>query len=474
MNSIVLLNIISALMGIISLVLIFTKTPARTLLKDYRCLVILLVSIFLFTNLSNILEWMKISSTLDTIEDHLLVLEAITFGVIFYSLFQKHLIAKIQDSEMKYRLIIENQTDLVVKVDTNNKFTFVSPSYCKMFDKTQQELIGKEFSPLVHKDDIAETLKQMENLYQPPYTCICTQRAKTIDGWRWITWADKAILNEAGNVLEIVGVGRDVTEQVEAELEREQLIEKVHSKNTEMQRIVSVASHDLKSPLVNILGFNSELKTSCRELTELLEKYNDPDLQNEFSRIDRDIQQAQSFIENGAMKMQSLVDGLLAVSRIGTQEIRIDHIVMDTLLENILQSMNYQIQDNNVRVMVEKLPDCVGDPRQINQVFSNLIDNAIKYRHPDRDLEISISGVKVGGHCQYKVSDNGIGIQKEHLEKIFEIYHRLNTQAPEKGHGLGLTIVSRVLERHGGSIRVESEYDTGSAFIIRLPANKTD
>ena len=470
MNPIAVFNILSALLGLAGLTLILTRNPFKAMLRDYRGLVLLLTSLFLFTNISNILEWLDITQATDAIEDHLQILEVITFGVIFYSIFQKRLVEKIQDSEAKYRLMIENQTDLVVKVDTDNRFTFVSPSYCRMFGKTEQELLGQVFHPMVHEDDIDETLRQMEKLHKPPYTCTCTQRAKTIDGWRWITWADKAILDENGEVFAIVGVGRDVTEQVQAELELKKLLKKVHSKNTEMQSIVSIASHDLKSPLVNILGFNSELKSSCNELSELLKKNDAPELQKEFERIDRDLKESQSFIQNGAEKMQTLVDGLLAVSRIGTKEIKIDNIDMNTLLDTVLKSMNYQIQEQGAKITIEQLPDCVGDTGQVNQVFSNLIDNAIKYLHPERTPEITVSGTQIGDTCEYRVTDNGIGIQAEHLDKIFEIYHRLNTETEKQGHGLGLTIVSRVLERLGGTIRVESEFGEGSTFIVRLPA----
>jgi len=123
----------------------------------------------------------------------------------------------LEESESHYRLLVENMTDLVVKVDREGRFLFVSPSYCVLFGKTQEELLGKTFMPLVHEEDREPTAKAMEGLYRPPH-CVCVeQRAMTRDGWRWLAWSDTAVLGDHGEVDAIIGVGRDVTEQREAE-----------------------------------------------------------------------------------------------------------------------------------------------------------------------------------------------------------------------------------------------------------------
>ena len=119
----------------------------------------------------------------------------------------------LKESEEKYRLLIESLTDLVVKVDPDGRFLFVSPSYCETFGKTEQELLGAHFMPLVHPDDRESTKKEMESLYRPPHTAYVRQRALTKDGWRWLAWADRAILDEQGNIVAIQGLGRDITPQ---------------------------------------------------------------------------------------------------------------------------------------------------------------------------------------------------------------------------------------------------------------------
>ncbi|MBW6478714.1 MAG: PAS domain S-box protein [Bacteroidales bacterium] len=132
---------------------------------------------------------------------------------------RKEMEKNLRESEERYRLLVENINDLVVKVNTESKFLFVSPSYCRLFGKTQKELLNKTFLPLVHPDDRKSTEREMKKLYSPPYSCYLEQRALTVEGWRWIAWNDTAVLDDQGNVIEIIGVGRDITKQKEAEFE---------------------------------------------------------------------------------------------------------------------------------------------------------------------------------------------------------------------------------------------------------------
>ncbi|MDG4551687.1 MAG: PAS domain S-box protein [Candidatus Contendobacter sp.] len=125
--------------------------------------------------------------------------------------------AALRASEEKYRLLVEHQTDLVIKVDPENRFLFVSPSYCQVFGKTEAELLGQTFMPLVHEEDRESTAKAMENLFRPPHRDYHEQRALTATGWRWFGWVDTAVLNEQGQVVAIVGVGGDITGRKEAE-----------------------------------------------------------------------------------------------------------------------------------------------------------------------------------------------------------------------------------------------------------------
>ncbi|MBN2543688.1 PAS domain S-box protein [bacterium] len=187
----------------------------------------------------------------------------------------------LKNNEERYRLLVENQTDLVVKVDTEGNFLFVSPSYCDTFGKSEEELLGKQFMPLVHKDDREKTAKIMESLYKPPYTCYVEQRAMTKEGWRWLAWADKSVLDEGGNVLAIVGVGRDITEkkateeQVNAALrEKEVLLKEVHHRvKNNLQIISSLLNIKAKSAGdENVSSVFHEMQNRIRTMALIHEK----------------------------------------------------------------------------------------------------------------------------------------------------------------------------------------------------------
>ncbi len=132
---------------------------------------------------------------------------------------QRKMKEALRESEEKYRLLIENQSDLVVKVDLEGTLLFVSSSYCEMFGETEQELLGKKFMPMVHEEDREATAQAMEKLFHPPYSAYMEQRAMTKDGWRWLGWQDTGVLDDAGNIVAIIGVGRDLEEQKKHEKE---------------------------------------------------------------------------------------------------------------------------------------------------------------------------------------------------------------------------------------------------------------
>jgi diguanylate cyclase (GGDEF)-like protein/PAS domain S-box-containing protein len=159
--------------------------------------------------------------------------EIVIEGIAFDITDQKQAEQALRDSEEKYRLLVENQTDMVVKVDLEGRFLFVSRAYCETFGKTEQELLGNAFMPLVHQDDRKATTHAMQALHRPPHRCYVEQRALTKNGWRWLAWADRAVLDERGELVAIVGVGRDISERKAAEEallhERERALITLHS-----------------------------------------------------------------------------------------------------------------------------------------------------------------------------------------------------------------------------------------------------
>jgi signal transduction histidine kinase len=258
----------------------------------------------------------------------------------------------------------------------------------------------------------------------------------------------------------------DVTYRKRSEEHINILNQELTEKNKELEQIVYAASHDLRSPLVNIQGFTRELQYSFHEVVKLISETSDVESirENLNSRIRKDVEDAFDFISKSTAKMDSLLSGLLRLSRLGRSALTIKRIHMNGLISDIVKTFEYRIQQAGITVEWEDLPDCYGDESMINQVFSNLIDNAVKFMDSGRPGRICVSGVVKNAQTVYCVQDNGIGIALEYHKKIFALFHRLDPKI--SGEGLGLSIIRKIVERHGGKIWVESEPGAGTKFYL--------
>ena len=277
--------------------------------------------------------------------------------------------------------------------------------------------------------------------------------------------------DEQGNIFAFTGIQRDITGRKKAEQEKERLNAELAGKNRELEQIVYATSHDLRTPLVNIDGFSKELHSSMNDLFSVLQRDDVPsDIKEKISLIvDDDVPEALKYISLSVSKMDSLLAGLLKLSRLGRAELKIEELNMNEILSDVSSIFMSQIKKTGAKLEISDLPRCKGDEKQVCQIFSNLIDNAIKYLDPDQPGIIMISGNMEDGQSVYCVEDNGIGIDRQYQEKIFDIFRQLEPSR-SSGEGLGLTIVRKSVERHNGKIWMNSEPGKGTKFSVSLPA----
>ena len=258
-----------------------------------------------------------------------------------------------------------------------------------------------------------------------------------------------------GNILYYEGTVEDITDRKEAEAERERLVDELASKNAELERFVYTVSHDLKSPLVTIVGFLGYLEDD-------IEKRDMEHLRKDVERINK-----------AAFTMQDLLKDLLDLSRIGRMMNEPEEVSFDELVQEAIELTEGRLQEHGVQVNIETgLSVVYGDRQRLLELLQNLIDNAAKYMgdQPQPLIEIGAAGLE-DSMPVFFVRDNGIGIAPEFHERIFGLFNKLDPNM--EGTGIGLAIVKRIVEFHGGRVWVKSEAGKGAAFYFTLPPSKT-
>ena len=243
--------------------------------------------------------------------------------------------------------------------------------------------------------------------------------------------------------------------------------------NEEIQRFAYIVSHDLRSPLVNVLGFTAELdqarKTLHDYLTQLFDEH--PDLRDDAAwlAVDEDLPEALGFIRTSTEKMDRLINSILELSRQGRRTLNPERLDMTELAENVAATMRQLADAAGATVTVSAIPALESDRIAVEQILSNLVENALKYLSPARAGEVHIDGHTVGKRIEIDVTDNGRGIAAADHERIFDLFRRAGTQ-DQAGEGIGLANVRALAYRLGGRITVESQLDEGARFTLDLPA----
>ncbi len=246
----------------------------------------------------------------------------------------------------------------------------------------------------------------------------------------------------------------------------------LQEKNNELESYVYITSHDLRSPLVNIQGFSSRLKKQTEAIDHIIHDHlpDDERKRKLEEQIAEKIPVTLDYIFNNVLKMERMLNGLLQISRTGRINMNIQHVNMGDLMLKIVKSFDHQISEKQAVVHISGLPDCYGDENLLNQLFSNIIGNSLKYSQSDKIPEISISGRSQGNRSVYCIADNGVGIPPQYIDKIFNVFFRVDFKS-QQGEGIGLSVVKRIVEKHKGHLRVESSVSEGTKFFIELPNN---
>ncbi len=268
---------------------------------------------------------------------------------------------------------------------------------------------------------------------------------------RWMESRGRATYDASGHATRLLGITIDISAQKRVEISLRQANEALARSNAELQRFAIVASHDLQTPLRSIASFSELLMTRHAGV------------------LPAQARQWLEHIANSSERLQVMVKSLLQYASVEVKAEPFEPVSMGQVLQQALDVLEISLKEAGARVEFDTLPVVMGDPTQLAEVWRNLIGNAVKYRGPDPPV-IGISATTNDeGSWTFCVTDNGIGIEARHCERIFEIFERLHDSASYPGAGIGLAICRRVIERHGGRIWVESRPGHGSRFCFTLP-----
>jgi PAS domain S-box-containing protein len=373
---------------------------------------------------------------------------------------RKHSEEALRRAEEKYRSIVENSAHGIFQSTPAGVYLSINSAMARIYgyDSPEQfmnsisEISGQVYVEREERDRFVQALEDEGQVLG------FESRKRRRDGSIiWVSSNAHAVKDESGNILYFEGSVEDITQRKESEAERERLLSELASKNAELERFVYTVSHDLKSPLVTIVGFLGYLENDFQ--TGNIEA-----LQKDMERIYR-----------AAFKMQDLLKDLLDLSRIGRMMNPSEVIPFHALVQEGIELTEGRLHERGVQVHVQpNLPSVYGDGKRLLELMQNLIDNAAKYmgNQPEPRIDIGCEGVEDDKPIFF-VRDNGIGIAPEHHEKIFGLFNKLDPNV--EGTGVGLALVKRIVEYHGGRIWVESGEGKGSTLFFTLqPANKTD
>ncbi len=386
-------------------------------------------------------------------------------------------IFKIQEelriANLYNRSLIEASLDPLVTIDRRGKITDVNRETETVTGRTRDELVGTVFSDyFVDPKKARAGYKQVfkEGTVKDYPLEIRHQDGRVTP----VLYNASVYRDETGDVEGVFAAARDISSIKRVEEELRQKSEELARSNKELEQFAYVASHDLQEPLRMITSYTQLLERRCKD------------------KLDADGKEFMGFITDGAVRMQGLIQDLLAYSRAGSKAFEPEPAECDHIFDQVIKNLEPVIQESGAKVTHDSLPTVVADGTQMVQLLQNLIGNAIKFRGKQKPKvhvsasrmavsEIPIpksdgaeekspgSGAKTGHAWVFSVRDNGIGIAPKFRERIFMVFQRLHGKQEYPGTGIGLSICKKIVERHGGRIWVESESGKGSTFWFTIP-----
>jgi PAS domain S-box-containing protein len=402
------------------------------------------------------------------------------FATIFIDITeQRKMQTQLQENEEKYRLLFETIEQGVVYQNRDGAIIAANPAAERILGLSLDQLQwrssqdsqwhtihsdGSDFSSVEHPSMISlRTGKPQKGVLMSIYH-------PSEGRHRWVLVDSMPLFNPGEDMpSQAYAFFIDITEAKEAEAKILELNSELVDKNRELEQIVYITSHDLRSPLVNIEGFSKEINRELQSYAKAVQHENDPEkTRSLLEALQKEVASSFCYISASTTKMDQLLTGLLKLSRLERLVITPKQVEMSALMENVVATMQYRLEELGAAVHVAPLPNCSGEETLLNQVFSNLLDNALKYLSPDRPGVVSIEGEDNGTEVIYRVIDNGCGIAPEFQRQVFEIFRRLDVSKP--GDGLGLTICTKILQRLNGKIWLSSVAGQGSTFYVSLPS----
>ena len=329
-------------------------------------------------------------------------------------------------------------------VSPAKEWVLVNERLCSMLQYSESELKNLDWDALVSPDDWELENKLMEETLAGGRDGYNLDRGFVRKDGEYIhaKIAVRAVRDGDGEVGHLLVMVEDISDRVNA-------MEQVLTSNRELEQFAYVASHDLQEPLRMVASF-----------TELLQKrYSE--------RLDGDGLEFMGYIVDGARRMQTLIQDLLMYSRVGRKETQKDRVSPSAILEEVAQNLSVAIAESGATITYDKLPDVIANGTQLTQLFQNLIGNAIKFR-TEPPPQIKISAEPKEALVCFRVSDNGIGMDKKYSDRVFQIFQRLHSRSQFEGTGIGLAVCRKIVAQHGGQIWFESTPGNGTQFYFTL------